>query len=257
MKTEPEKPDHFRKATLQNVGENDIEITSVNRVTFSLPAKPDNSTHGYSEFKLPAACVFNLQQIALADDEMIKQSGAAEKYRFIARHILDLFKKTGVEPSESQEETQETWYSKEEIYHYLKARNYSDEIAEELSGIWSEQLESTSKKWRTMYVELTKRLHERDEAVRAENDRLKKIILSDKETHERAEYSLRKRCEDLESELNDKTLEVQVANTSIDLLSGQNLAMKDTIDEVLNHATATGQGLNDELEHRCRKLLSQ
>lgn len=38
-------------------------------------------------------------------------------------------------------------------------------------------------------------------SLRDENDRLKKIVLSDKETHDRAEYSLRKRCEDLEAEI--------------------------------------------------------
>lgn len=67
---------------------------------------------------------------------------------------------------------------------------------------------------------------------------------------------LRKRCEDLEAELNDKTLEVQVANTSIDLLSSQNTGMREALDEVLNYAVATGHGINDELESRCRKLLS-
>jgi hypothetical protein len=45
-----------------------------------------------TKFNLPSAAVFNLQMIALADDEMVKQPGAAEKYRFIARHILELFK---------------------------------------------------------------------------------------------------------------------------------------------------------------------
>lgn len=44
-----------------------------------------------SEFNLPAACVFQLQQIALADDDMVKLPGAAENYRYIARHILELF----------------------------------------------------------------------------------------------------------------------------------------------------------------------
>lgn len=44
-----------------------------------------------TQFDLPPACVFNLQQIALADDEMVKVPGAAEHYRFIARHILELY----------------------------------------------------------------------------------------------------------------------------------------------------------------------
>lgn len=45
------------------------------------------------KINLPPAVVFNLQQIALADDDMVKQPGAAEHYRYIARHILELFKK--------------------------------------------------------------------------------------------------------------------------------------------------------------------
>lgn len=110
-------------------------------------------------------------------------------------------------------------------------------------------------------------------ALRKENEELKDAIKSrnilqeeyknelssqEAENHHKSQLitELRKRCEDLEAELNDKTLEVQVANTSIDLLSSQNTGMREALDEVLNYAVATGHGINDELEFRCRKLLS-
>jgi hypothetical protein len=59
----------------------------------SLPETP--ASGDAQQFNLPPAAVFNLQQIALADDDMVKVPGAAEKYRFIARHILELFAASG------------------------------------------------------------------------------------------------------------------------------------------------------------------
>jgi hypothetical protein len=57
---------------------------------------PETTASGDAQqFNLPPAAVFNLQQIALADDDMVKVPGAAEKYRFIARHILELFAASG------------------------------------------------------------------------------------------------------------------------------------------------------------------
>jgi hypothetical protein len=53
----------------------------------------ESKTKTVEEFNLPAAAVFQLQMIALADDEMVKKPGAAEAYRKIARHTLELFKK--------------------------------------------------------------------------------------------------------------------------------------------------------------------
>jgi hypothetical protein len=64
------------------------------------PVKPESKTKTAEEFNLPAAAVFQIQMIALADDEMVKKPDAAEAYRKIARHILELFKKTKTGDSE-------------------------------------------------------------------------------------------------------------------------------------------------------------
>jgi len=172
-------------------------------------------------FNLPHAAVFNLQQIALTDDDMVKEPGAAEKYRFIARHILELFKaaspeqnsenkacghscgctsiefcqfpinsahsytegseqsfgpiddslndtigKNEVEPSSVGEKPD--WYTKEEIFHWLKRENYCEEIALELSGKVSNWLQGAFDKG----VEKTERAaRKRIEELEADRDK--------------------------------------------------------------------------------------
>lgn len=74
-----------------------------NRVQIELEHANSKAEEMAIGFDLPQAVVFQLQQIALADDEMVKAPGAAEKYRFIARHILDLFKKQSLSPSTPKE----------------------------------------------------------------------------------------------------------------------------------------------------------
>lgn len=67
-------------------------ISSAHREPESVPS-PKGEQSEAIEFDLPHACVYHLQQIALADDDMVKREGAAEGFRFIARHILELFEK--------------------------------------------------------------------------------------------------------------------------------------------------------------------
>lgn len=84
--------------------------------------KPNEGTSSITEkpeFDLPEAAVYQLQTIALADDEMVKREGAAEKYRFIARHILELFEKKDATPLSQEPDNSKVNESADDVVKFL------------------------------------------------------------------------------------------------------------------------------------------
>lgn len=107
----------FKEQTLYSDGQDIPEVWSpvddedciMSKKVLRLVKTETKEVMNAKEFNLPPACVFNLQQIALADDDMVKHPKAGERYRFIAQHILELFQKDSPQPEPEESQNEKEW----------------------------------------------------------------------------------------------------------------------------------------------------